>query len=51
MRGTVAKRLRKVAKVMADYKTDHDQNKDPEYMKIAEKKAYKLLKKNHTSGR
>lgn len=45
MRGTVAKRLRKLAKHMAQYKVDHDQLKDGEYQEIAEKRAYKLLKK------
>lgn len=47
MRGKVAKRLRKVASAMAQYRVDQDQNKDPEYLKIATKKAYKLLKKNY----
>jgi len=45
MRGTVAKRLRKLAKMMAEYKVDDSQNKDPEYAVKAEKRAYKLLKK------
>lgn len=49
MRGKVAKRLRKVAKLMAEvkYQTDADQITDPEFKEKAEKKAYKLLKKNY----
>lgn len=47
MRGTVAKRLRKIAKIMAQYRVSEDQSKDPEYAAKVEKRAYKLLKKEY----
>jgi len=47
MRGTVAKRLRKLADLMAQYKADQDQNKDPAYQELASKRAYKLLKREY----
>ena len=47
MRGIVAKRLRKLAKMMAEYKIDENQVKDPDYTAKAEKRAYKLLKKEY----
>ena len=47
MRGTVAKRLRKIAVAMAAYRVDPDQIKDPEHVAKMEKRAYKLLKKEY----
>jgi len=51
MRGTVAKRLRKLAKVMAEYKVNNEKITDPEYVEKAAARAYKLLKKNYIAGR
>ena len=47
MRGKVAKRLRKLAKMMAEYTVDENQVKDADYTAKKEKKAYKLLKKEY----
>ena len=47
MNGKKAKALRRLATAMAEYKVDAEQLKDEEFMKIATKKAYKLLKKNY----
>lgn len=47
MNGRVSKRLRKLSKIMAQVKVDQEQNLDPDYQKLTEKRAYKLLKKEY----